>query len=610
MPLPNLLDPISGENPSGANLRRAHVSVYDKITEARRKEDPLDRNDLQRALKEADYPLVVRLATDALAKSTKDLQIAAWLTEALVYQQGLNGLVDGLDLIRGLIEKFWDTLYPEIEDGDAGMRTAPLAWLGEHRGMDFAVRSVRLTKGGFSWIRYKESRAIGYEATADTEVKIQARKNAIDEGKLTAEEFDADVSATPPAKFQEIIAGVDKALESVQLLNDLCREKFQYEDAPGFDVLRKALEDIQHTARILLNSIITDVQEPQDGDHSEEVEATDSTELTAASTSESVPASPQKTRKQNQTLLTEPTNTADAVQLIISAAAYLRRAEPFSPVPYLALRALRWGELRGPGGIAPEMLEAPDTEARQRLKKFIAEGQWEHLLEQTETVMGQPCGRGWLDLQRYSVRACTELGSDYMPIAHAIQSEIQTLLQDFPTLPSLMLLDDTPTANKETQDWLLELTAHREDEVPEFNRLPVEVDPESEELAPEHQEREPYDLAVEAAQSGETERAMQILSQEITRERSGRGRFLRRMQLAQICVYSNRYAIAYPILQDLAQEIDLRRLESWEHPETLAEMLGLLLRTMQKVGVTEEARSRVYAQICRLDPIHAARLAD
>jgi len=60
---------------------------------------------------------VTKLCGEAIAKKSKDLQVAAWLVEALVRRDGFAGLIEGLALIRGLIENFWDTLYPELEDG-------------------------------------------------------------------------------------------------------------------------------------------------------------------------------------------------------------------------------------------------------------------------------------------------------------------------------------------------------------------------------------------------------------------------------------------------------------------------------------------------------------
>src|SRR5262245_59774789 len=132
----DLLIPISGGNPSGENLR--YAPIYDKIKEARRKEDPVAQGDWQRALKEADYRLVIKLSIDTLKRNSKDLQVAAWLTEALVYEEGLSGLTEGLDLLHGLLESFWDTVYPELEDGDLELRAAPLSWVGGYRELEVA----------------------------------------------------------------------------------------------------------------------------------------------------------------------------------------------------------------------------------------------------------------------------------------------------------------------------------------------------------------------------------------------------------------------------------------------------------------------------------------
>ena len=105
---------------------------------------------------------------------------------------------------------------------------------------------------------------------------------------------------------------------------------------------------------------------------------------------------------------------------------------PYSPVAYLLMRGLRWGELRANGVSLDEcLLEAPPTEVRQKLKKLAADGLWEEVLATAETAMELPCGRGWLDLQRYVVRACENLGGRYDPIALAVRAEVRTLLRTF-----------------------------------------------------------------------------------------------------------------------------------------------------------------------------------
>jgi type VI secretion system protein ImpA len=70
----------------------------------------------------------------------------------------------------------------------------------------------------------------------------------------------------------------------------------------------------------------------------------------------------------------------------------------------------------------------------------------------TESAAATECARGWLDLQRYAITACEQLG--YTAAAFAIRSELACLLADYPKLVSATLLDDTGTANPETVAWL------------------------------------------------------------------------------------------------------------------------------------------------------------
>src|SRR5262249_42830047 len=161
--------------------------------------------------------------------------------------------------------------------------------------------------------------------------------------------------------------------------------------------------------------------------------------------------------------------------------------------------------------------------------------------------MALSCGRGWLDLQRYVVKACAELGGSYDPIALAIQSELRVLLKDFQQLPAMSLLDDTATANAETQSWLKETFPPDPPPMPESEPAESEsaelelASMEDDEAATETEEVKPpdtYEMALEEARAGNQEHALEMLSQQISQERSGRGRFLRRIQLAQICIYS------------------------------------------------------------------------
>src|SRR5579864_8255164 len=195
MTLPeNILSKIPGENTSGQNLR--WDPLYEKVKEARREEDDLPQGEWVYKVKTADPALVIRLTSDALSTKTKDLQLAAWLAEALVLQNGMTGLRAGLELLCGMILSFWDTLYPEVEDGDMELRAAPLSWVGS--SLVDQVKKIPLTRSRYDWFKYLESRAVGYEeACQGNETRMKARETAIAEKKLSPEAFDRDAELTP-----------------------------------------------------------------------------------------------------------------------------------------------------------------------------------------------------------------------------------------------------------------------------------------------------------------------------------------------------------------------------------------------------------------------------
>jgi type VI secretion system protein ImpA len=170
MPLPdNLLSPIPGDKPCGEDLR--YTPIYDKIKEARREEEEVQEGEWKTEGKKADYPQVVKSAVEALS-TTKDLQIAAWLTDALLRTEGFAGLKQGLDFLQGLLGTFWDGLYPQLEDGDAELRAAPLQWIGSN--LVSPLQSAPLNRARHGWLDYTESRKMGYEEQADTDDKKAA----------------------------------------------------------------------------------------------------------------------------------------------------------------------------------------------------------------------------------------------------------------------------------------------------------------------------------------------------------------------------------------------------------------------------------------------------
>jgi len=251
MPLrEDILTPIAGENPSGIDLRYdTKLLLYDKIKEARRQDDDLAQGEWKSERKSADYRVVAKLAQDALATVSKDLQLAAWLTEALLQLERFSGLQQGLSLSLDLMKAYWDTIYPVIEDGDRELRARPLAWIGSM--LDFSLRSTPIVGAGYSWLAWKDSRLVGYEDQAKTDKDRKARAQMLDNGKTAPEAFDKAFNETPKAFYLQAEKDLDGCLEVLSALEEYCDAQFE-DDAPAFGKLKTGLTEVRHTVHTLL----------------------------------------------------------------------------------------------------------------------------------------------------------------------------------------------------------------------------------------------------------------------------------------------------------------------------------------------------------------------
>lgn len=595
----DILTPIPGENPSGIDLRYDNkLLIHDKIKDARRQDDDLAQGAWETERKTANFPFVVKLAQDSIATVSKDLQLAAWLTEGLVRTDGFGGLRQGLELCHRMLKEFWDTVYPVIEDGDRELRARPLTWIGSM--LEIPLLSVPITAAGYSSLVYKDSKAVGYEDQAKTDKERAARTKQIESGKIAPETFDKAFAETPKAFYLQSEKDLDASIQVLDGLEKFCDESFE-DDAPSFGKLKKTLTEVRQTVHVLLQK-----KREKEPDPVEEVPVTEAA-AEGEGAGEDGEAAPASGGGLAAFSVAEPADRRQAVASIAGAAAFLRKREPLSPAPYLMLRGLRWGELRTGSRLGDTtLLEAPPTELRQQVKRLALNKKWNELLEAGEQAMTLPCSRAWLDLQRLSVAACSALGAEYQPIATAIQSELRALLNDLPELLDATLLDDTPTANAETKAWLQQLSTppppapaadegSAADTVADLNETPTWLAPSADAFA----------LAKEALAAGQEEKAFSIMRAEIGRQRSGRGRFRRMMQLVELAVSAGKDAIAQPLLEDIATTIENHKLDAWEDPRSIAADLLKLMKYSKKIQGNAGDKQKLFERICRLDPVQA-----
>jgi type VI secretion system protein ImpA len=252
-----ILAPIPGDNPAGEDLR--YSSAYDQIKEARRADDLFDRGDWQRKIKTSDWDTVIATAVEALINKTKDLQIAAWLTEALIKTEGFDGLATGLKILTGFLKDYWEHLYPELEDGDLDFRVAPIEFVNDKLWP--SIKQVSITDSsatpGYSWLKWQESRQVGFEADTRNrygdvdENKKKARNELIAEGKLTAEDFDSAVALSSKAFYEFLAKSLVMCQEEFKKLDETVDDKFGSE-APRLAEIRETLDDCERVIQKMI----------------------------------------------------------------------------------------------------------------------------------------------------------------------------------------------------------------------------------------------------------------------------------------------------------------------------------------------------------------------
>ena len=325
---------------------------------------------------------------------------------------------------------------------------------------------------------------------------------------------------------------------------DKIGDKFE-DAAPSYSPLKRVLEEVQRLASTLLKDKLA-----VDPDPVEETPAARKAGDGGAAAGDGP-------------LTAEPVNREDAVQRVTGAARWLRQNEPTNPASYLMLRGLRWGEVRANNGrLEPRLLVAPTTALRSQLKSMLLDGKWQALLEACETAMGQPCGRGWLDLQRYAIMAASQLGKEYYAVEIGVRNALRAFLADMPDI--IAGHHDGRHSHREQRNVAVDRGGNRGRREPCRRRRrparPMAASPRR------------WIWRVPDA----VENAVALLSRQAEQERSLRGRFRLRTQLCSILVDAGREQIAQPILEELLGQIDAFKLEDWENGPMVAEPMSLL----------------------------------
>lgn len=331
MNLEHLAQPLMSANgPCGDDL--IFSTEFDDIQEARRFDDPsLSQGEWITDIKEADWVKVVRLCEDILTNKSKDLRVAAWLTEARCKVDGLGGLADGYSLLGQLCENFWNDIHPQAEDDDIEQRVGALDWLANQTAR--LIRETSLTqsgKGNFSSTDLASART----TTKQTERNTSAAKESGHLANITMDTFDAALKDTPRKHFIDGMRNAEYLKKSIKSLQEFLDAKMG-ENSPAFGQAFEALENIcNFFQRHAGNESGKQTQGNPAGMESPASVSGNHELMVAGLTGQIGEAAGGPIRSREQ-----------AIRQLQEIGAFFRRTEPHSPVAYLAEKAAKWGAM-------------------------------------------------------------------------------------------------------------------------------------------------------------------------------------------------------------------------------------------------------------------------
>lgn len=174
-----------------------------------------------------------------LARRTRDLRVAVWVTRAAARVHGLIGAVRGLQLVQGLIDRHWELVHPRLDSGDGNdpaMRVNALAPLAHPEAGLADVRAAALTdeRGGLR-VRDLElgvgrAEPLAGETVPTREGVLKALAKALEAAPSLAETLRAG---------HEAVAGIDTALT----------ERIGAGRGPELESLKKLFEVLALAAR-------------------------------------------------------------------------------------------------------------------------------------------------------------------------------------------------------------------------------------------------------------------------------------------------------------------------------------------------------------------------
>ena len=375
--------PIPGDNPSGADVS------FEPEFEAL--EGELQKMSSPTASGGVDWKKVALLAESILDTKSKNLLVAVYLNFALLKNEGIRGLSDGVHVLREMLENYWETLYPPKKRMRG--RVNAVAWWADK--VDAAIAELKPE----TWSRQ-------------------------DRGRL-AEDLDAmDAFLGDNMDNGPILRSVD---ERILLL---------VEEEPEPEPIPAQPE----------TPAVPSAAEPSPMETPKPV-SRPSSPAPARTAAPPVPLpTVDLSGADGERVLSHGLDT------LIQAANLFLEQDRYAVLPYRLLRIGSWLSIQElpPSSGGRTMLPQPDDFIFTMLETMRRSQNWSDLLDAAESRV--PQFRFWLDLSRYSAESLEGLG--HPEAAEVVAAETVEYSKRLAGLEKLAFSNGRPFADSATREWL------------------------------------------------------------------------------------------------------------------------------------------------------------
>lgn len=343
--LEKLLEPISAEQPCGPDL--SYDPRYDELENLLKGKPEVEIGSVVKPAEPPDWVALRNKSVDFLGVA-KHLRPAVILACAALRVEGLAGFRDGLQLIRGLLEKFWGDLHPLLDpedNNDPQQRLNILSGLTAQRNPGSDVAGWLQIVDCLYQAPICQPRGVA-PISLDVLAAAQTPAAPVGEGETPAPSgpglavIETQIRSADPQLLEASHAAVKEAIEAAEGIDQFLSATLGAGGSISFEELTNTLGRIERA----IAGYLPGAEGAPAGEAAEEA--------SGETGSASVGAGP--------AISGSVRSREDVARMIDKICEYYRQVEPGSPVPYLLRRAQKLAVMNFVDAMQELSLASPD----------------------------------------------------------------------------------------------------------------------------------------------------------------------------------------------------------------------------------------------------------